>query len=136
MRSSTLFFVLEIMAPGNRGRMAVAGTANTNAVKAIIKSIIAAAEYIIVNLYPTVIIIILMMIPFFIGVVKKKAFSDTTFLKLPLMFTIILFGLYACQFVPTMYSIGILGAGREINVYRFTLYLWLFINIIYWMAYE
>ncbi len=130
----TSFFVLSAIAPGNRKRMAVAGSEGLGVIEAVIKSLLAAAEYLIVNLYPTVIIILIMMIPFVIGVVKRKAFEGNKTFRFPLFFTAISFGLFASQFVPTMYSLGIIGPGRIINLYRYTMYIWLFSNLIYWIG--
>ena len=128
----TVFLVLNIIAPGNKRRMDVAGTEDAGAVKAVIKSLLAAAQYVVTNLYPTVIILLLMMLPFMIGAVKKKAFSGKKTFRLPLLFSAVSFGLFASQFVPTMYSIGIIGAGRVINIYRHTVYILLFANLLYW----
>ncbi len=131
----TIFFVLNVMAPGNRERTTYEGAAQVSAVKAVVKGILAAAEYMVVNFYPTIVILLLMMLPFIIGIVKKKAFGEKKSFAYPLAFSIVSFGLYACQFVPTQYSLGILGAGRVQNMYRFTLYILYFVNVIYWTGY-
>ncbi len=127
-----IVFILNISAPGNRVRQTVVGNPQYGPVKAVIKSVLSAGEYIVCNLYPTVIIILMMMIPFIIGIVKNKAFEGGNAFRFPIIFSGISFGLYASQFVPTTYALGELVAGRVLNIYRITMYLFLFTNLIYW----
>ena len=129
-----VFFVLNVTAPGNRYRMDSAGAESMGAVKAIAKSLLSAANYILVNMYPTIMILILMMLPFMICMVRHRALSGAKTFRFPLVFSAVSFGLYACQYVPNMYSLGILGAGRVINLYRYTAYIWIFLNVIYWIG--
>lgn len=128
----TVIFVLNMTAPGNKIRKGASGTGDINPVKALLKSLYEAASYIICNIYPTVIIIMIMMLPFVIGLVKKRAFGSQRPFRRPLVFSIITYGLYASQFVPNMYALGFIGAGRVVNLYRLSLYLFYFSNLIYW----
>ena len=130
----TVSFIVNATAPGNKVRQAVVGEPEAGPVKAIIKSLIAAAEYLVCNLYPTVIVIMIMMIPFIIVIVRFRAFGEGKAFRFPLFFTVISFGLYASQFVPTTYALGDLVSGRVLNLYRITMYEYLFANLIYWIG--
>lgn len=126
------FFIINVLAPGNRSRMDATGVEKNSIILSLLKSFGASGKYIISNLYPTVILLILLMIPFIIGIVKNKAMNGKKTFRFPIIFTLITYCLYTSQFVPTMYSLGILGAGRVINIYRLSLYILLFANVIYW----
>jgi len=125
-------FVINVIAPGNKCRQVVVGDPQYGPVKAVLKSIFSAGKYVVCNIYPTVIIIMIMMIPFIIDMVKNRAFEKGNTFRFPVVFTGISFGLYASQFVPTTYALGEIVAGRVLNIYRITLYLFLFANLIYW----
>ncbi len=123
-------FMFNVLAPGNQDRMAYA-TEDISAVKAILKSVFAAAESIVVSIHFPIIVIMILMIPFMVRMVEARKFR----FPLPVLVSVITFGLYACQFVPNMYVLQFLGAGRVQNLYRFTFYLWLFVNELYWIGF-
>lgn len=130
----SIMFYLCVSAPGNSVRAGGELFKSGGIIKSVIKSILSAAEYLVTNLYPTVIIVLIMMIPFMVHMVKQKALAGIRAFKYPLLFSMLTFGLFSSQFVPSMYSLGILGAGRVVNIYRITMYILLFSNLIYWIG--
>jgi len=130
----SILFYLCVSAPGNSVRAGGELFKTGGIIKSVIKSILTAAEYLVTNLYPTVIIVLIMMVPFMLQMVKQKALAGKGAFKYPMIFSLLTFGLFSSQFVPSMYSLGILGAGRVVNIYRFTMYIFLFSNLIYWIG--
>lgn len=122
-------FLLNVLAPGNQKRLSVVTEAtNLSAIEAILASLKEAAEYVMKNTLISSVILGLLLLPLFTSIVKKKKFR----FPLPLLVTLISFGVFAAQFTPTMYTIGIIGPGRIQNIYRWTLYIWLYGNELYW----
>lgn len=124
-------FLFNVLAPGNRLRMANAGSEGVPVFKALVMSIYEAAKYLCINVHFPIVIIMIIMVPFMVRILEARKFRY----PLPALFSLITFGLFASQFFPTMYTIGIPGAGRILNLYRFTTYLWLFGNELYWIGY-
>lgn len=53
--------------------------------------------------------------------------------KYPLLASILLFGFYASQYTPALYAMGYIGAGRQVNIYYYSLYWWLLFTLYYWV---
>lgn len=123
-------FGLSVMAPGNYNRQDAAGAEKVSAVGTVFLALKEAAEYIIVNANPPCVIVGLLLIPIFIGIVKKKNYRY----PFPLFVSVLSFGIYASEFVPSLYALQILGAGRVINLYRLNLYVLLYANELYWIG--
>ena len=125
-----LVFGANILAPGNMMRQGSAGVERASAFFSILQSIKEAATYCIVNMNPPCVILGLLFLPIFVSIVKKKNFRY----PMPLLVSVISFGVYAAQFTPTLYALQILGAGRVQNLYRFSFYVLLYANELYWIG--
>ncbi len=124
-------FLLNVLAPGNQARLStVADAADTSAIVAILRSLKEAAEYIAVYSIPPCILFALLFLPLFANIVRKKDFAY----PLPALVTLISFCVFAAQFTPTLYTLGITGAGRIQNIYRWTFYIWFYANELYWVG--
>lgn len=123
-----LAFGANILAPGNLLRQRSSGVERASAFVSILRSLKEAATYCIVNMNPPCVILGLLFLPIFVQIVKKKNFRY----PLPLLVSMISFGVYAAQFTPTLYALQILGAGRVQNLYRFSFYVLLYANELYW----
>lgn len=121
---------LNVLAPGNQKRLTSAGAEQMSAIGAILRSLWEAALYIAKNTMLPSVILALLFVPLFLKIVKKKNYQY----PLPLLVTLISFGVFAAQFTPNLYTLGITGAGRIQNVYRWTFYIWLYGNELYWIG--
>lgn len=123
-------FLMNVLAPGNQIRQDYSGVESMSAIEAILRSLQEAAAYIVSNTYLPCVILGVMFIPLFIKIVKKSKYRY----PFPALVSILSFGIFAAQFTPTMYALGILGAGRVLNLYRQNLYVLLFGNELYWIG--
>lgn len=121
-------FLLNVLAPGNQKRLSTADAADMSAVKAIFLSLKEAAFYVAGNTIFPCVILALLFLPLFVHIVKQKNYKY----PFPVLVTLISFGVFAAQFTPTIYTLGITGAGRIQNLYRWTFYIWLYGNELYW----
>lgn len=123
-------FLLNVLAPGNQKRLSTTDATQMSAIKAILVSLKEAAFYVAGNaIFPCVILAVLFL-PLFVNIVRKKNYKYS----LPGLVTLISFGIFAAQFTPTIYTLGITGAGRIQNIYRWTFYIWLYGNELYWVG--
>lgn len=123
-------FLLNVLAPGNQKRLATTDATQMSAVKAILISLKEAIFYVEGNTILPCVILALLLFPLFVNVVRKKNYKY----PLPGLVTVISFGVFAAQFTPTIYTLGITGAGRIQNIYRWTFYIWLYGNELYWIG--
>lgn len=134
MSVNFLFFagcmLLAICSPGNLKRVGAAGMEGYSVVESILRSLLEAERYIVQWTTLPYVIAGLMMAPLMLDVARKKKYRY----PLPLLVTVITFGLYAAQFAPNLYSIGIIGAERVKNLYRTTMVLWIYGNELYWIG--
>ena len=134
MSAITLFAIacilLSIFSPGAAKRQAAAGD-NTGALTAIINSFIESYKYISTWTFIPVILLLLALIPLFWKIISVKKYRY----PLPVLFTIISYCIYSMEFTPCLYALGIIGAYRVQNIYRFTLYILLMVNVFYWTGY-
>lgn len=121
-------FLVNVLAPGNQNRQTVSGVEHLSAIKAILLSLKEAGEYVVTSIYLPSVILGLMFLPLFIKMVKNSKYRY----PLPLLVSALSFGVFAAQFTPTIYALGILGAGRILNLYRMNFYVLLFGNELYW----
>ncbi len=123
-------FLLNVLAPGNRARLSSSGMEGSSAVMAVLLALKEAAFYVTGNaVFPCVILAVLFL-PLFAGIVRKRDYRY----PFPLLVTLLSFGVFAAQFTPTLYTLGITGAGRIQNLYRWTFYIWLYGNELYWVG--
>ncbi len=123
-------FLANVLAPGNRNRQVASGVEPMSALESIVRSLDAAAEYVLVNMIPPCIILGILFVPLFVNIVKKKNYRY----PLPVLVSLISFGVFAAQFTPNLYALQITGAGRAQNLYRFNYYVWFFGNELYWIG--
>lgn len=127
----TSCFLITVFSPGATNRRLDNAEAQVPAVEAIIMSVAEAAKFIWKWSLPFVILLMLALIPVFWKLVKKTSFR----FPFPLLVLIISFGMYAAQFTPNQYALGILGAYRVQNIYRFQMLFWLLGNEMYILGY-
>lgn len=123
-------FFLNVLAPGNRVRLSSAGVEGNSAVMAILLSLKEAAFYVTGNTILPCVILGMLFLPLFVNIVKKRDYKY----PFPILVTMVSFGIFASQFAPTLYTLGITGAGRVQNLYRWTFYIWLYANELYWVG--
>lgn len=121
-------FLLNVLAPGNQRRLSTTDAADISAIKTILLSLKEAAFYVAGNTIFPCVILALLFLPLFVHIVKQKKYKY----PFPALVTLISFGVFAAQFTPTIYTLGITGAGRIQNLYRWTFYIWLYGNELYW----
>ena len=123
-------FLLNALSPGARIRQDSAG-AGLPAATAIFRSFVEAASYIRTWWILPLTLTMIGLIPILWHIAGSQRFRY----RLPLLFTLLSFGVYASQFTPCLYALGMIGAYRVQNLYRFTLYLWAVANEWYWIGY-
>lgn len=123
-------FLLNVLAPGNQARLSTTGMEGNSAGMAILLSLKEAAFYVTGNAILPCVVLGALFLPLFADIVKKRDYRY----PFPLLVTIVSFGVFAAQFTPTIYTLGITGAGRVLNLYRWTFYIWLYGNELYWMG--
>ena len=123
-------FLLNVLAPGNQARLTSADMEGSSAVMAILLSLKEAAFYVAGNTIFPCVIMALLLLPLFVSIVGKRSYKY----PFPLLVTVFSLGIFAAQFTPTLYTLGITGAGRIQNLYRWTFYIWLYGNELYWVG--
>ncbi len=127
----TLFIVslvglgISAIAPGNAVR--AASSISMNPIKAIIYSFIYAMEKIFTWINPLNISIICLLVGLLYPTYQKINYK----FKHPLLFILILYGIFSAEFTPTLYSQSSLGAGRLWNIMYISLMLLLCITLYY-----
>lgn len=76
----------------------------------------------------TIILLVLLTVPFMIIAVKK---SDLKF-RYPLLFTFLSFGVYASMISPNIYTQGNTGGGRTGDIIFYMYIVWMIANLLYW----
>lgn len=123
-------FFLNVLAPGNQMRLSSAGVEGTSPIRAILLALKEALFYVTENSILPCMILALLFLPLFFHIVKKRNYKY----PVPVLITILSFGIFAAQFTPTLYTLGITGAGRIQNLYRWTFYIWIYGNELYWVG--
>ena len=97
---------------------------------AILRSLKEAGGYIATNTILPCVILAMLFLPLFFYIVKKSRYKY----RFPLFITLLSLGVFASQFTPTLYTLGIIGAGRILNLYRINFYIFFFGNELYWVG--
>ena len=124
-------FLVTALSPGATNRRTENADAAVPAVKAIFLSLYEASKFVKAWSFPFVILLLLAMIPVFWKIIKKKNMR----FPLPLLVLIISFGMYAAQFTPNQFALGIVGAYRVQNIYRYQMLFLLLGNEFYILGY-
>ncbi len=124
-----LCLALSVFSPGAAARQSAAGTGDT-ALHAVLNSFAEAFKYIKTWVNLPVILLNVFLIPHFFLMTKKSRIS----FRLPILFTIISFCVFASMFTPNLYALKIIGMYRVQNMYRFAMYLLIPLNIWYYVG--
>lgn len=125
-----LVFILNLAAPGNMLRQNSTGMDHLPAIQSILLSCKEAFKYLMTYTILPYIIVGILLIPIIVNMTKKKSYRY----PFPGIVSLLTFGLFAAQFTPTIYALGMTGAGRIQNIYRFSLLIFLYGNEIYWVG--
>lgn len=123
-------FGMNVLAPGNSKRQNSSGVESLSVIDSVLRSLKEAAVYCMTSLHAPCVIMGILFIPIIWNIVKRRGYRY----PLPLLFSVITFGVFAAQFTPTLYALQILGAGRVQNLYRLNFFVLLYINEIYWIG--
>lgn len=127
----TASFCTTILSPGLMSRRTENAEAQVSAFKAIMMSLYEAGKYIYTWTLPFVMVALIGLIPLFWKIIQKRKYSFPA----PIVVFTFTFGLYAAQFTPNQYALGILGAYRVQNIYRFQMIFFLLLNEFYFLGY-
>ncbi|WP_300767359.1 DUF6056 family protein [uncultured Acetatifactor sp.] len=123
-------FILNVAAPGNMVRQEKAMTGRLSAIQSIALSLKEAAQYLMTCTVLPYVILGILLIPIMVRITK----AGSCRYPFPAVVSLLSFGLFAAQFTPTIYALGITGAGRVQNLYRFSLFIFLYGNELYWIG--
>lgn len=121
-------FGINIIAPGNAVRASTLSTAQP-ALTAIILSLTNAVSWSLTWIRLPQIVLFAIAAVFFY---RLPSCPYLTY-RHPFLASILLFGFYASQYTPTLYAMGFIGSGRQINIYYYSLYWWIFFTLYYWI---
>lgn len=124
-------FLLTAFSPGATNRRMENIESQVPAVKAICLSLLEAAKYVRIWTQPYIIILMVVIIPLFWKIIRNRKYR----FPFPVLVMLFSFGMYAAQFTPNQYALGILGAYRVQNIYRFQLIFLLLGNEFYILGY-
>ena len=120
-----------ILSPANQVRLEAnfAGASNSP-LWAIVMSLVRSLTNIYSWTNPKVLFMLLFILPF----VWKGVGSMNFGFRLPGLFTLFTFGLYASQITATLYIDGTTGGGRMAAILYYSYYIWLIGNTCYWIG--
>ena len=124
-----LSLIISIIAPGNSIRQANY-TDRIGPLESIFKSLNNAIQWCKYWTNWRVIIMFLIIITPTYQIIKTSKFN----FKYPIIFTILTFGIYASQQVPTMYAMKSIGPERAVDIYYYSYYWFIFSNIVYYLG--
>lgn len=119
-----------VCAPGNQNRLDSAGTEGYSIIESVFRALYEGAMYLIQWSVLPYLVAGIILIPVMWRMVQAKQYKY----PVPFVVTLVTFGMFAAQFTPTLYTLGIIGARRIINIYRITMVLWLYGNEYYWIG--
>lgn len=125
----TIGLLLCIISPGNQVRLNTSFNGHTNG---IFQSIWMSLTRTCANIYSwtnlKIIIMLLMIFPFLWQALKKLSFQ----FKMPVLFTLFSFCIYASQITANMYVEGGISACRISDILYYGYHVWLLLNVGYW----
>lgn len=124
--------IMAVAAPANRIRMEAnfGGGMAYGPLEAVWQSLYRSLQNVVSWTTLPVIILMLLILPFVWRVVKNMDFS----FKVPGVFTVLTFGVYASQSTATLYTGGTTGTLRAANVLFVSYFVWLIANMCYWIG--
>lgn len=129
-----------ICAPGVSKRLDgnFGGQTTGNAPYAVFMSLVRSATNIYSWTNVKIILMLFLIIPFIYMAVRNyynNVGPEIVFnFKLPGVFTLVTFGIYASQMTPTLYVDGTVGGGRIAAILYYSYHFWLICNLCYWMG--
>lgn len=120
---------INMLAPGNANRQST--MQKMNAIDSIFLSIECAFIYIKKWTNLSTLWVYLIMIPIILNIIKQINYK----FKMPILFTIITFGIFSAQFTPPLYAQGGAIPARLFNIIYFSMYWLIILNIGYWLGY-
>ncbi|MBO4775681.1 MAG: hypothetical protein J5515_03615 [Lachnospiraceae bacterium] len=124
------FFAFNALSPGAGIRQSAAGEGDT-AIHAILISFVESAKYIKTWTNLPIILTNICLMPLFVfnkDDVKVKY-------RFPILVTAVSYALFSSMFTPNLYALKIIGMYRVQNIYRFTMYLLITVNLWYWTGF-
>lgn len=133
-------FLVCVCAPGVGRRLEgnFGGQTTGNAFGAVFMSLVRSATNIYSWTDGKIILMLLLIIPFVYMAVRNydgSVVSGVVFrFRLPGIFTLVSFGIYASQMTPTLYVDGTVGGGRIAAILYYSYHFWLVCNVCYWVG--
>lgn len=118
-------FLISALAPGNKVR--AASSNGQNPIVAILKSFCYAFVYIGKWTRLPEIVFFVVSLPILFVASKNVNFK----FRYPLVFVVLAFCLFAAQFTPSLYALSKVGGGRQINIYYYSFYWMILVQIFY-----
>ncbi len=122
--------LLCVLSPGSAKRQAGAGE-HLPAMEAILRSFTESYTYIKTWSILPVILLVIFMLPVAWKIVSVRKYRY----PLPVLFTLGTYCIFSMLFTPNLYALGIIGAYRIQNIYRISMYIMYFANLLYWTGY-
>lgn len=123
--------LLCILAPGNEARInANFGGETGGVIEAVWMSLVRS----FLNIYSWTNIKVILMLIFILPFMWKCVKNMEWHFKLPGIFTLLTFGIYASQIAATMFVDGTTGGGRMAAILFYSYYVWIVGNAIYWLG--
>ena len=124
--------VICLLSPGSEQRLAGEyADAGFGAVESVWRSVVHAAVTVYAYTDLKILILMFMIIPFIAYGLTKSDRAGVTF-KYPLLFTAVLFLVYASEIVPNYYVEGGVRAQRMADIFYYDYYMFMISNVIYW----
>ena len=123
-------FIFNALSPGAGIRQSAAGEGDS-AVHAILTSFVESAKYIKTWTNLPIILTNICLIPLF---VINKEEKNVRF-RFPILVSVFSYLLFTSMFTPNLYALKIIGMYRVQNIYRFTMYLLITVNLWYWVGF-
>lgn len=121
-------FVFSMLAPGNAVR--ARGNESMNVMDSIIESFKAARNFIVSPSNIMVFLGLLLIVPLLWQILEAVNYS----FKYPVVVSLLSFGLFASQFTPTLFAQSYIGPLRIKNIIWYSLWIFMLINIWYWLG--
>lgn len=128
--TGTIFFCVNVFAPGNAARTLASGVKGYNPFVSVILSFYNAILYII-EWTPTIVVFtFIALIPILWIIVRK---SNRKF-QYPALISLGLFCVFSAMYTPTLYAMGTAGLNRANNIIQIVYYLCLLGGMTYWIG--
>ena len=121
-------FIINMSAPGNAVR--ATSCESMSAIDSIFSALNAGREYLIKPNNIMIFLGLLLIVPLLWKITESMNYS----FKSPLLVTMLSFGLFSSQFVPTLYAQSFIGPFRLQNIIWYSVWIFALFNILYWLG--